>query len=161
MKSVVLALTICLSLFLTSFSAINSPSGDLCPMMESENAEMYPMTHTEGGEKACPMHVASAQGLPPAAEVKDMEKAIAEAMGGLQVVIAQAGNEGVPVGVRVPSLLPVQHGEFEGKKMCYNYGKEKNCDCHRMCYNGTPGKDNMCKNYCWEDKCGCRTACNS
>ncbi len=60
-----------------------------------------------------------------------------------------------------PPQNPPIHGPFQGKKFCYNTGKEKNCDCHRLCINGQPGKDNTCKNYCYEDKCKCRTKCNS
>ena len=59
-----------------------------------------------------------------------------------------------------PGTVP-GHGEFGGKKFCYNTGKQKNCDCHKMCLNGKPQNDNKCKNYCYEDHCKCRTACQS
>lgn len=139
MKSMILALTISLSFLLTSSSAINSQNADFCPMHTGTEAEL------------CPMHLPSSDGQTAAQEqtiapVLLREQAVASAQ-------VQAQEEDPPA--------PPQHGEFGGKKMCYNTGKEKNCDCHRACYNGTPGKDNKCKNYCFEDKCKCRTACNT
>ena len=70
-----------------------------------------------------------------------------------EITAVESQEEGAPA--------PPQHGEFEGKKFCYNTGKGKNCDCHRMCNNGTPMHDPKCKNHCFEDHCKCHTACNS
>lgn len=53
------------------------------------------------------------------------------------------------------------HGPFQGKKFCYNLGKNKNCECFRDCVNGVPAKEQKCKNFCYEDKCKCKTKCQS
>jgi len=60
-----------------------------------------------------------------------------------------------------PQTPPSSHGSCKGEKFCYNFGKEKNCDCKRECVNGVPQEDRACCNYCFKDKCKCRTKCNS
>lgn len=63
--------------------------------------------------------------------------------------------------VLISFAFAFQEGPFKGEKECFNFGKNKNCECHRGCSDGQPGKDPKCQNYCHEDKCKCRTDCNT
>ncbi len=163
MKSMLLGLTLGFSLLSASSSA--PKNGDFCPMMQSENREMCPMMKVGAEEKMCPMHMPSSVSDDNSTsalteeQMAAMQKILKENPFVYQAQTRQIMAKQDP-DTPPPATVP-QHGEFEGKKLCYNTGKEKNCDCYKMCVNGQKQNDNKCKNYCYEDKCKCRTACSS